>query len=250
MVCTKCNEISTFRPELFDGPLPPECNTCREDDHVRTNIAGKRSHGIGRLRPRMVLYNEHNPDSDAIGAVSQADLRARPDAVIVIGTSLKIPGVRRIVRELCKVVSTRRDGLTAWVNTEEGLPTGKEFADCFDVVVTGTGDKLAELVDLKQWDEYDMDVGDVKEVSEEEVKLAQARSEPTVVIPASPRKVPAPAPAEVISSPPKKISIKSLLEGGQPVGKPKSKSKASGQSKLSFKITKVGANAVITKVTQ
>ena len=147
MVCSKCNHLSDFEPALFDGPEPPLCRVCIETDKVRTDHAGKRSHGIGRLRPRIVLYNEHNPDEEAIGAVMGSDLRARPDAVIVVGTSMKIPGVRRIVREMCGVVRGRRDGLAVWIN-QDGPPPGKEFEDCWDLIVKGPCDEVA-----RHWNE-------------------------------------------------------------------------------------------------
>ena len=143
MVCSKCSHLSDFEPLLFDGPEPPLCGVCVETDKVRTDHAGKRSHGIGKLRPRIVLYNEHNPDEEAIGAVVGSDLRARPDAIIVVGTSMKIPGVRRIVREMCGVVRSRRDGLAIWVNRDPP-PLGKEFEDCWDLVVKGSSDKVAQ----------------------------------------------------------------------------------------------------------
>ena len=147
MVCSKCNHLSDFEPLLFDGPEPPLCKVCIETDKVRTDHAGKRSHGVGRLRPRIVLYNEHNPDEEAIGAVVGSDLRSRPDAVIVVGTSMKIPGVKRIVREMCGVVRGRRDGLAIWIN-RDAPPVGKEFEDCWDLVVRGASDKVAH-----QWSE-------------------------------------------------------------------------------------------------
>ena len=52
---------------------------------IRTEQAGNRRHGIGGLRPRMVLYNEGNPDDEAIGSMVTAELRARPDAASVVG---------------------------------------------------------------------------------------------------------------------------------------------------------------------
>ena len=145
MVCSKCHALSTFEPDLFDGPVPPPCQKCEETDTIRTNHAGKRSHGVGRLRPRMVLYNEHNPDEEAIGACMGADLRARPDAIIVVGTSMKIPGVRRIVKEMCGVVRGRRDGIAIWINQDDP-PPGLYFEDCWDLVVKGPCDEVA-----RQW---------------------------------------------------------------------------------------------------
>jgi len=127
----------------------------------------------------MVLYNEHNPDDEAIGAVARADLRARPDAIIVVGTSLKIPGVRRIVREMCGIVRDRRDGLAVWINNDP-IPSGKEFENCWDLVVKGPCDEIAKHTALRMWD--DDNIGDWHEVSQKEVQEVRERGNPAVVI--------------------------------------------------------------------
>lgn len=176
MVCSKCHDISDFDPDLFDGPTPPICKRCEEVDEIRTSIAGKRSHGIGRLRPRMVLYNEHNPDDEAIGRVTSDDLRKRPDAIIVVGTTLKIPGVRRIVREMCATVRDRRDGMAIWINNDPE-PVGKEFEDCWDIVVRGTCDEVARRAALRKWDE----TVEFEEATEEKVNKAKARRVEVVI---------------------------------------------------------------------
>ncbi|EFY90252.1 NAD-dependent histone deacetylase SIR2 [Metarhizium acridum CQMa 102] len=142
MVCTKCGDIQPFQGDIFDGPEAPLCESCKNLDEVRTAHAGKRSHGIGRLRPRFVLYNEFNPDEDAIGNVMRADLRARPDAVLVVGTTLKVPGTRRLVKQLCQVARGRKDGLTAWLNIDPE-PKIPDFKDCWDLVVKSTCDNIA-----------------------------------------------------------------------------------------------------------
>lgn len=144
MVCTKCAELSPLKAELFNGPEPPLCASCTEQDSIRTVYGGKRSHGIGRIRPRIVLYNEYNPDAEAIGDVSSADLRARPDAVIVVGTTLKVPGTRRLVKELCQVTRGRKDGFTAWINLSPE-PKGMDLKDCWDMVVQSECDNVAHL---------------------------------------------------------------------------------------------------------
>lgn len=152
MMCQKCREIMDFDAQLFAGSETPACPRCRETDDFRTNDLGRRSHGIGRLRPRIVLYNEANPDDEAIGAVSAADMRTRPDAIVVVGTSMKIPGVRRIVSEMCKIVRGRRDGTTVWINPDPE-PTGPQFEDCWDLIVKGDSDQVASLVNLRKWDD-------------------------------------------------------------------------------------------------
>lgn len=153
MVCTKCGHLSDFDGALFEGPEPPSCKECEMTDAIRM-AGGLRSHGIGRLRPRMVLYNEFNPDEEAIGAVSHADLKSRPDAVIVVGTSLKVPGIRRLAKEMCSVTRGRRGGFTAWIN-HDPEPLGIDFKDCWDMVVRGECDDVARLVGLPRWDDKD-----------------------------------------------------------------------------------------------
>ena len=146
MVCTKCSHLESFNASLFEGPKPPLCEKCKDYDRKRTN-AGKRSHGIGTLRPRIVLYNEYNQDEEAIGNVCKADLRRVPDAVIVVGTSLSIPGVRRIVKKMCQVTRSRRNGITVWINIDPE-PQRAEFKNCWDFVVRGKCDDIAGLVNL------------------------------------------------------------------------------------------------------
>ncbi|KAG5980193.1 hypothetical protein E4U55_004284 [Claviceps digitariae] len=164
MVCTKCADIQPFDGGLFDGPQAPLCESCKNLDEVRTAHAGKRSHGIGRLRPRFVLYNEFNPDEEAIGSIMRADLRARPDAVLVVGTTLKVPGTRRLVKELCQVTRGRKDGLTAWINIDSE-PKVPDFKDCWDLVVKSKCDNIARLAALPPWD---CEIGDDYLVSKEQ----------------------------------------------------------------------------------
>ena len=60
----------------------------------------------------MVLYNGQNPNNKAIGSVIISNLRARLDAFIVTGIILKVPGVRRIIREMCRLVRDQVDSVT------------------------------------------------------------------------------------------------------------------------------------------
>ncbi|KAF1911797.1 DHS-like NAD/FAD-binding domain-containing protein [Ampelomyces quisqualis] len=181
MVCSKCHNLAPFDADMFNGPTPPPCPTCVETDNVR-QVAEKRSHGIGRLRPRMVLYNEHNPDDEAIGSCAGADLRLRPDAVIVAGTTLKVPGVRRIAREMCRTVKDRRDGVTVWINNDPE-PVGKDLEDVWDLVVKGPCDEVARHANMRRWD----DPMDYKEVTDADVSRIKEKQRAEVVI-GTPRK--------------------------------------------------------------
>ncbi len=182
MVCSKCGHLADFDGSLFEGPEPPSCPECELNDSLRV-IGGLRSHGVGCLRPRMVLYNEYNPDEDAIGACSHADLKSRPDAVIVVGTSLKVPGIRRLAKEMCQVTRGRRDGFTAWINRDPE-PVGAEFKDCWDMVVRGECDEVARITNLPRWNDKDTDElnsGEAARNSRPEVVLELKPRPPTVV---------------------------------------------------------------------
>ena len=210
MVCSKCQTLSDFAPARFNGPEAPLCTACIQADDLRTNHAGKRSHGVGRLRPRLVLYNEHNPDEEAIGACVSGDLRARPDALVVVGTSMKIPGVRRIVREMCGVVRGRRDGLTVWIN-QDAPPPGKDFEDCWDLIVKGPCDEVARQAEIHH---------DHEHCSQSDVERIKERTDVSVVV-SSPKKpkseamlTPAPSPLPKHAEP-VKLGVKLKLNLNQ-----------------------------------
>lgn len=64
-----------------------------------------RSRGVGVMKPAVVLYGEPHADADLVGSITASDLRgARPDLLLVVGTTLKVPGTQRLVSELAKVV--------------------------------------------------------------------------------------------------------------------------------------------------
>ncbi|CAO2650519.1 Nn.00g018110.m01.CDS01 [Neocucurbitaria sp. VM-36] len=176
MVCSKCHTTSPFDAEKFHGPTPPPCPSCVGMDEAR-KFADKRSHGIGRLRPRMVLYNEHNPDDESIGSCATYDMRMRPDAVIVAGTTLKVPGVRRIAREMCNIVRDRRDGVTVWLNNDPE-PLGKDLEDIWDLVVKGPCDEVARHANMRKWD----DPMAYKEVTDEDVTKIKEKQRAEVII--------------------------------------------------------------------
>jgi NAD-dependent histone deacetylase SIR2 len=230
MVCTKCGQLDDFQGEIFDGPEAPLCEMCKEHDQVRTAHAGKRSHGIGRLRPRFVLYNEYNPDEEAIGNVSTADLKARPDAVLVVGTSLKVPGTRRLVKEMCQVTRGRRDGLTAFINIDSE-PKGVEFKDCWDLVVRAKCDKVAREVALPPWD---CSIGDDYLLSDNEVVQSELRFGETKVEVGIPSKSsslsPSPTPEETqVETPAKAKQVEEAQ--AMPTPRPSPKLAAMGQQK-------------------
>ncbi|KAI5292068.1 hypothetical protein KEM55_008107, partial [Ascosphaera atra] len=65
---------------------------------------------------------------------------------------MKIPGVRRMVKEFGNMVrEARKDGVTVWINRDETGCGANAFE--WDLVVRGECDEVARLAALKRWDE-------------------------------------------------------------------------------------------------
>ena len=59
---------------------------------------------VGTLRPAIVLYDEPHPLGDDIGTIQTADVARKPDMLIIMGTSLKVHGFKKLVRDFAKAV--------------------------------------------------------------------------------------------------------------------------------------------------
>ncbi|PVU90916.1 hypothetical protein BB561_004651 [Smittium simulii] len=155
--CTFCYTKYTFSEDLMEkfsnGEIVP-CESCKSNDKKRLDF-GKRALGVGILRPDIVLYNELHPHAETIGKFTQHDLRRKPDLLIVMGTSLKIPGVKRLVKEISKVVSAsahgvHKSGSAKSIFINRGPPSGfAGWENIFDYFVDGTSDEAVELLNYK-----------------------------------------------------------------------------------------------------
>jgi hypothetical protein len=107
---------------------------------------GKRSLKIGTLLPNIVLYNDPtpHPSTETTAKVISADLSRKLDLMIVFGTSLKVHGIKKLVKNLAKSVHANK-GTVIFVNKNE---LGKsEWGNVFDYWVQGDCD--AWVHDLK-----------------------------------------------------------------------------------------------------
>lgn len=91
---------------------------------------------------------------------------------------MEIPGVKRIVREMCGVVRGRRDGVAVWINRGPP-PIAKEFEDCWDLVVTGDCDEVAHRANMRRWND---EGNDYKECTESEAERAKQKGNEVKVI--------------------------------------------------------------------
>lgn len=98
---------------------------------------------IGSLRPSIVLYDEPHPLGEEIGGLQAYDLGRRPDILLVMGTSLKVHGLKRVVREFAKAVHAKK-GLVVFINL---TPPTKEWEDVIDVHIQGETDAWVNKVE-------------------------------------------------------------------------------------------------------
>ncbi|KAJ7116455.1 DHS-like NAD/FAD-binding domain-containing protein [Mycena epipterygia] len=138
--CQICNHSFALADHLASLVLgtPPTCPECTAMEETR-QLIGKRPRGVGRLRPSVVLYNEAHKDGEGVGDVVRRDLlglskgkgRSGADLLLVVGTSLRVQGTKRMVREFAKAVrargkegagSNRPSPAPATGATEEELP--------------------------------------------------------------------------------------------------------------------------------
>ncbi|KAA8910060.1 hypothetical protein TRICI_004266 [Trichomonascus ciferrii] len=138
--CMQCSEEYEWFPEaetLCDSGDPPACPACVRCQEQRVE-AGKRAIGVGSLRPSIVLYGEEHPHGDMIGRCTELDLRAKPDCLIVMGTSLKVTGIRKLVRTMAKRVKENNGCVILVNNTKLCVSAWKNV---FDYHVEGDCDE-------------------------------------------------------------------------------------------------------------
>ncbi|KAG6365983.1 hypothetical protein INS49_000159 [Diaporthe citri] len=117
-----------------------------EPDRGVEQEKGKRALGVGKLRPDIVLYGEEHPESQRISDIIQHDLSLAPDLLIIMGTSLKVHGLKTVVKEFAKAIHNKKDGKVIFVNYTK--PADSVWADTIDFWVEMDCD--AWVHDLKE----------------------------------------------------------------------------------------------------
>lgn len=113
---------------------------------------------VGTLRPAIVLYDEPHPLGDDIGTIQTSDISRKPDMLIIMGTSLKVHGLKKLVKDFAKTVhascscpttskSKSWAGKVVFVNR---TPPSAEWADIIDYHVAGETDVWTEKV-VEDW---------------------------------------------------------------------------------------------------
>jgi NAD-dependent histone deacetylase SIR2 len=156
--CDYCSGIQEYTTEwmemLLDGEAP-DCPDCIAKcipfptllmTASKREAMGKRSLKIGTLLPNIVLYNDPtpHPSTTTTATVISADKLRKPDLMLIFGTSLKVHGIKKLVKDFAKTVHANK-GLVIFIN--KGQLPKSEWSSVVDYWVEGDCD--AWVHDLK-----------------------------------------------------------------------------------------------------
>lgn len=114
-VCAIEQDWTDSATEIFLEGAAPKCETCEEKSDLR-QATGKRGLAVGELRPNIVLYGEDHPQNSLLTPLIAFDQASNPDLMIIMGTSLKVHGLQKVVRDFAKVVHKQKNGRVVFVN--------------------------------------------------------------------------------------------------------------------------------------
>jgi NAD-dependent histone deacetylase SIR2 len=143
--CTVCkSSVAYEQHEALKNGTAPDCGACKERQVQREERGQRRIKG-GILRPDIVLYSEPHPQGDLIAEHLAADIARRPTMLLVIGTSLKVVGLKRMIKDIAKAVHTySSDGLVVYLN-KTGIQAKSEWKSVFDCELVGESDQWVDL---------------------------------------------------------------------------------------------------------
>ncbi|AFM97934.1 sirtuin-like protein [Encephalitozoon hellem ATCC 50504] len=113
------------------------CPNCIKRNEKRGKDARKRP--VGVFHTTIIHYNQSHPDSSFISRTAQNDSDC--DLFIVMGTSLKVFGVKKLVKYFCRLNTTR--GRRILVNLDK---PSKEFRELFDFFWNGDCDEFCKAL--------------------------------------------------------------------------------------------------------
>jgi NAD-dependent SIR2 family protein deacetylase len=142
--CFQCSRTSEWEGgEMENATLSgrqPDCPHCAGATAAREE-RGKRALGVGKLRPDIVLYGEEHPQDHLIAPIVEHDIGLGPDMLIIMGTSLRVYGLSKLVKQFSKAVHSK-GGKVIFVNYTK--PPESVWADVIDYWVEWDCDAWVE----------------------------------------------------------------------------------------------------------
>ncbi|KAH8086847.1 DHS-like NAD/FAD-binding domain-containing protein [Filobasidium floriforme] len=116
--CNLCSEEYVTRKEWVDEWVQGrgiECEACGIRA-IEREFRNARAIKTGMLLPSLVLYDQPHPQGEEIITSQDKDLAKKPDCLIIMGTSLKVVGIKRLVKDFIKGI--REDQAAARIKAQ------------------------------------------------------------------------------------------------------------------------------------
>lgn len=147
--CTMCaahDDWTDEETEIYLEGAAPDCQKCRAKSDER-KASGKRGLAMGCLRPNIVLYGEDHPSNSLLTPLIPFDASCQPEVMIIMGTSLKVFGLQKMVREFAKAVHAHKNGKGRVIFVNRTRPAESVWEGIIDDFVSMDCDDWVE--DLK-----------------------------------------------------------------------------------------------------
>ena len=175
--CGICSKLSSWDDEervaATLAGTAPDCPACTEYNTHRTG-KGRRGLAVGRLRPDIVLYGEEHPSANMISPLITHDLGLGPDVLLIMGTSLKVHGLKIMVKEFAKAVHTK-GGKVIFVNRTK--PPESTWGDVIDYWVEWDCDQWVSDLRERRADIW-LPQGTIKEDEKRRESLGESKAAP------------------------------------------------------------------------
>jgi len=127
------NEPMESHFNVLQAGCLPRCTKCHAKSSDRL-ASGYRPRTEGLLRPHVLLYGEENTDETTMNAV-QHDIQAigMGQVLLVVATTLHIPGVTKVIQEIAKVVKAKK-GRVIYLDLQGGQLDAKKTELFTDII--------------------------------------------------------------------------------------------------------------------
>lgn len=147
--CTLCKVSTGFTDDHmghFKSGKEFPCKSCTEASELRLSL-GRRKLRSGFLRPDIVLYNEPHPHGETIADFVSADMAKQPNLLLVMGTSLKIAGLKKMIKDFAKGMKSRVGGENNLIIYINKTPCSRaEWQNVFDYELIGECDEWIKFL--------------------------------------------------------------------------------------------------------
>lgn len=127
-----------------DAGLIIACPECQKSYDERKQC-GKRccTSSIGIIRPNIVLYGEEHPYGEVLAKNLEKDIARKPKLFLIFGTSLRVVGVKTLVRRMAQTVH-ENGGKVVIVNKDTVCQSS--WGEYIDYQVVGDCDQWCEFI--------------------------------------------------------------------------------------------------------